>query len=57
MGISRSASTCIAYLMRKQRISFVQAAVQDYDKYDDVHQKFWAALRVVADAELEEAAK
>ncbi|GLC36213.1 hypothetical protein PLESTB_001367900 [Pleodorina starrii] len=31
------------------------ADYQEYDKYDDVHQKFWAALRVVADAELEEA--
>ncbi|PNW78408.1 hypothetical protein CHLRE_09g398650v5 [Chlamydomonas reinhardtii] len=30
---------------------------QEYDKYDDLHQKFWAALRVVADAELEEAKK
>ncbi|KAG2491815.1 hypothetical protein HYH03_009975 [Edaphochlamys debaryana] len=25
---------------------------QEYDKYEDLHQKFWAALRVVADAEL-----
>lgn len=28
---------------------------QEYDKYDDLHSKFWAALRVVADAELAEA--
>ncbi|GIL56685.1 hypothetical protein Vafri_12000 [Volvox africanus] len=31
------------------------ADYQEYDKYDDIHQKFWTALRVVADAELDEA--
>ncbi|GFR50783.1 hypothetical protein Agub_g13048 [Astrephomene gubernaculifera] len=30
---------------------------QEYDKYDELHQKFWSALRVVADAELEEIEK
>ncbi|GFR50818.1 hypothetical protein Agub_g13093 [Astrephomene gubernaculifera] len=30
MGISRSASTCIAYLMWKERLSFVQAAGRVY---------------------------
>ncbi|GLC36185.1 hypothetical protein PLESTB_001371000 [Pleodorina starrii] len=30
MGISRSASTCIAYLMWKKRLSFTQAAEQVY---------------------------
>lgn len=33
------------------------AVLQEYDKYDQLHATFWAALRPVADAELADALK